>query len=82
MKSLSEQLADTKAVIDAAKEASAKKGQDALKKGAKPAAKAPPAQASDTGSDDDDDDLPVETPAAPATSAQAPAVTTPSLFAD
>lgn len=81
-KSLSEQLADTEAVLAAAKEASAKKGQDALKNGAKPAAgvKAPAAPACDTGCDDDDA-TPGETPAAATPAVQAPA-SAPSLFAD
>jgi PRTRC genetic system protein E len=79
-KSLSEQLADTEAVIKAAQEASAKKGVDALKKGAKPAAaasnKAPAAQACNVGCDDDDEDLTAETPAATARAS------VPSIFAD
>jgi len=80
-KSLSEQLADTKAVIEAAKQASAKKGQDALKKGAKPAAalKAPAAQACDTGCEDEDEDQPEATQAPSTPAAQAPAAA-PSLF--
>ncbi len=81
-KSLSEQLAETQAVIAAAKEVSAKKGQDALKKGAKPVAgvKAPSATSCDAGGEDDDDLSEAAQPA-PAPAQTAPA-TVPSLFGD
>lgn len=85
-KSLSEQAADTAAVLEAAKAASAKKGQDALKKSATPAAgkgpKAPATQPCDAGGDDEDDDAALDSAASPSTSAPAPAASTPSLFAD
>lgn len=81
-KSLSEQAADTTAVLEAAKAASAKKGQDALKKSAtQPAGKGPTAPATqtcDADGDDEDDDA----AASPSTGAPAPAASTPSLFAD
>jgi len=79
-KSLSEQYAETDALMAAAKEASAKKGQDALKKGVKPTtgkAVAPVCGATCDEGDEDDGSTAV-TPSAPA---QTPA-SVPSLFAD
>ncbi len=87
-KSLAEQLADTEAILKAAKEASAKKGQDALKKGAKSStatAKPQPASACSAGGcDDEGDESDTETAAAEtgaATASPEPAAAAPSLFA-
>lgn len=87
-KSLAEQLADTEAILKAAKEASAKKGQDALKKGAKSStatAKAPSAPACSAGGGaDEDDESDTETAAAEtgvAPTSPEPAAAVPSLFA-
>lgn len=81
-KSLGEQAAETSELLKAAREASAKKGQDALKKSAKPASttapKTPAAQGCSVGCEDDnDDELTGDTPAAPAET-----TSTPSLFSD
>lgn len=87
-KSLAEQMADTEAILKAAKEASAKKGQDALKKGANSStsnAKPQPTSACSAGGCDGvDDESDTETAAAETAAAPAspePAAAAPSLFA-
>jgi len=83
-KSLAEQLADTEAILKAAKDASQNKAKTALKKGAKesPAPAKAPGSACSAGACDSDDEGDQTVPAAPAAGeAQTPApAAVPNLF--